>query len=314
VAKEDKPYVQKKTPLGMVLPKGLRAPKPTLREETSSDPPTKLLDSASGAPSPGPRVHVLFLKDASTSSNLLEQAMLKKGFHVTCVRHLEALEEEWQLGVHDLILLDGAVPQSDRLLLLRRSQTRNRPMPVMMVFKPDTEETDVRKALRKGALACVVRDARGNYLVRIPALIDSFAREHQLVATRELPGTRGDDPGTGASEDDLRALAEGSLGKIVDIKPAIITVQQGPDTGKSTQVDGVLCVIGRDSSCRLCLSDESISRFHASLKRFPNGAVLIKDLDSTNGTRIGNKPIKTARLLDGDEIHLGQDTVIRVSL
>jgi len=84
--------------------------------------------------------------------------------------------------------------------------------------------------------------------------------------------------------------------------------------GTVVQLDGSVCVVGRDPSCKLRLRDESISRFHSSIKQHKNGAVTIKDLNSTNGTYVGGRQRDIAELKDGDKILLGQDTLIKYQL
>ena len=84
-------------------------------------------------------MHLLFLNDASDSSNTVEEELMGRGFHVTSVQQLEALGQEWQLGVHDLILLDQSVSISDRLALLKTSGEWHRPIPIMMIFETGTE-------------------------------------------------------------------------------------------------------------------------------------------------------------------------------
>lgn len=72
-------------------------------------------------------------------------------------------------------------------------------------------------------------------------------------------------------------------------------------------------VIGRLDTCDLVLDDEGVSRRHAQFTVTESGTVL-EDLDSRNGTFVGNQPI-TRHLLSPDEIvRVGTQTVIKYAL
>ena len=53
---------------------------------------------------------------------------------------------------------------------------------------------------------------------------------------------------------------------------------------------GVTKVIGRDPGSDLCLTDQALSRAHAEVS-YRNGALMIRDLKSTNGTRVNGEEI-----------------------
>lgn len=65
-------------------------------------------------------------------------------------------------------------------------------------------------------------------------------------------------------------------------------------------------VVGRGSACDLVLSDLTVSRVHAELRREADGGWLIVDLGSLNGTRLnGWRLVGPARVRSGDEISFG---------
>jgi general secretion pathway protein E len=70
--------------------------------------------------------------------------------------------------------------------------------------------------------------------------------------------------------------------------------------------------IGRHGDNRLVLLDAKSSRFHGVIEPSPQG-LMLRDLESSNGTYLNNKPVKQAILADGDVIVIGS-TKIRVSL
>ena len=101
------------------------------------------------------------------------------------------------------------------------------------------------------------------------------------------------------------------LGVAVQLPKPSLVVVAGPDVGAVAHLTDSMFLIGRDPSCQLQLRDESVSRFHISIKPGPDGSLIIRDLNSTNGTYITGKRIHTEKLNEGDKILLGQNTLIR---
>jgi hypothetical protein len=65
-------------------------------------------------------------------------------------------------------------------------------------------------------------------------------------------------------------------------------------------------VVGRGSACDLVLSDLTVSRVHAELRRAEDGVWLLVDLGSLNGTRLnGWRLVGPAKVRSGDEISFG---------
>lgn len=66
-------------------------------------------------------------------------------------------------------------------------------------------------------------------------------------------------------------------------------------------------VIGRRPGTDLTLRDEGLSREHAVILRDPQtGVFSIEDLQSSNGTKVNGKRVRSAELCHNDEITLGQ--------
>jgi pSer/pThr/pTyr-binding forkhead associated (FHA) protein len=63
-------------------------------------------------------------------------------------------------------------------------------------------------------------------------------------------------------------------------------------------------VVGRGPGCAVALSDDSVSRRHARLV-FRDGAWIIQDLGSTNGTIVNGERVGRCRLELGDRVRLG---------
>ncbi|NUR93062.1 MAG: FHA domain-containing protein [Nonomuraea sp.] len=70
--------------------------------------------------------------------------------------------------------------------------------------------------------------------------------------------------------------------------------------------DRLRYVVGRGSACDLVLSDLTVSRVHAELRREGDGGWLLVDLGSLNGTRLnGWRLVGPARVKSGDEVAFG---------
>ena len=64
-------------------------------------------------------------------------------------------------------------------------------------------------------------------------------------------------------------------------------------------------VLGREDGCEVRVPDGSVSRRHARIEPSPDGHV-VRDLDSTNGTFVNDRPVLAPRILrDGDYLRVG---------
>ena len=111
-----------------------------------------------------------------------------------------------------------------------------------------------------------------------------------------------------------RALAPGSfrveaqtLADAGGVTPTLVL----PD-GRRVAVDREPFLIGRLPECAVALQDPNVSRRHAEIVRRRDAVVLV-DLDSTNGTLVNGSPVKESPLVDGDELTIGE-TVLRYEL
>jgi len=66
--------------------------------------------------------------------------------------------------------------------------------------------------------------------------------------------------------------------------------------------------IGRELDNNLRISDPSVSRYHATLRRTSEG-YLIQDQPSLNGIKVNDQKVSEAILTDGDQFLLGQVTI-----
>jgi hypothetical protein len=63
-------------------------------------------------------------------------------------------------------------------------------------------------------------------------------------------------------------------------------------------------LVGRHDACDVVVGHPSVSRRHARLS-FRDGHWVLRDLDSTNGTRVNGKRVVRCRLEPGDRLSLG---------
>jgi transcriptional regulator with GAF, ATPase, and Fis domain len=84
----------------------------------------------------------------------------------------------------------------------------------------------------------------------------------------------------------------------------VASVLSGAHKGMTTPMGGRLR-IGKASDNDLVLSDDTVSRHHCELIRSPEG-IHIRDLDSTNGTRVDGTRIREATVQPGSVVKVGE--------
>ena len=85
----------------------------------------------------------------------------------------------------------------------------------------------------------------------------------------------------------LEVVVGNAVGSQIEVEDEFLIGREAPDAGKLAD-------------------DHEISRRHARITRTPEGAFVIEDLASTNGTFVNGARIKASqRLTEGDRIELG---------
>ena len=108
----------------------------------------------------------------------------------------------------------------------------------------------------------------------------------------------------------------GSVGRITPVpqRDRCVLVQvQGEDLGRIVALQSDEFVIGRQQTCELPLSDNSVSRRHARI-RLVEGKHLLEDLGSANGTYVASSRITEHYLCDGDVVQFGSTVAYRYSV
>src|SRR4026208_805455 len=86
-----------------------------------------------------------------------------------------------------------------------------------------------------------------------------------------------------------------------DLDRVVLTVVEGADDGERFTLDDDRIVIGTHASADVVLSDPSVSRFHLEV-RATTGSVVLRDLGSTNGTRVDGVAVIEAPVTPGSTI------------
>jgi pSer/pThr/pTyr-binding forkhead associated (FHA) protein len=68
-------------------------------------------------------------------------------------------------------------------------------------------------------------------------------------------------------------------------------------------IDKDLTVVGRKEDCDLRLDHKSVSKMHCVIVK-TDGMLLLRDLGSTNGTRVNGQRVRRAALLPNDQLNI----------
>lgn len=87
---------------------------------------------------------------------------------------------------------------------------------------------------------------------------------------------------------------------------AVLLVLSGSQEGARIPLANPESILGRSPRADLTFPDEGVSREHAFLSfDGTSGAWALEDLQSTNGTRVNGKRVRSCTLHFGDEIQMG---------
>src|SRR5688572_19758025 len=94
--------------------------------------------------------------------------------------------------------------------------------------------------------------------------------------------------------------------------PFIVIASKGEEVGRWPLCDGAPVVIGRSPECDVAVRDILLSRRHCRLE--PSGPPertewTVIDLESKNGTQVGDEAVTRRALRDGDVLTLGKTRV-----
>ena len=90
---------------------------------------------------------------------------------------------------------------------------------------------------------------------------------------------------------------------------ASITIKSGSQAGLSLDITEGEMLIGRAEDCEIRVADKAVSGRHCAILN-EEGRYWIRDLESTNGTRLNGGLVKESRLKPGDMIMIGSVEMI----
>src|SRR5947209_4770436 len=73
------------------------------------------------------------------------------------------------------------------------------------------------------------------------------------------------------------------------------------DGGPPIEIVKDLVIVGRKEECDLRLDHKSVSKMHCVIVK-TDGLLLLRDLGSTNGTRVNGQRVRRAALLPNDQV------------
>ncbi|MDC0709053.1 sigma 54-interacting transcriptional regulator [Stigmatella sp. ncwal1] len=91
----------------------------------------------------------------------------------------------------------------------------------------------------------------------------------------------------------------------IQVREWTVEVSAGPDKSKKLTTQDSLVRVGSDPSSDLVLTDPTVSRRHLEIERTPKG-LLLKDLESRNGTYLDGRQVFQVLLQSGDKVQLGK--------
>ncbi len=78
----------------------------------------------------------------------------------------------------------------------------------------------------------------------------------------------------------------------------------GADGARKVPIGDKPLTVGRHSSNVIVLADQRASRYHCVVETTPEG-LTVRDLDSSNGTKVNGRLVKSSRIGDGDVVQVG---------
>src|SRR6476659_214341 len=124
--------------------------------------------------------------------------------------------------------------------------------------------------------------------------------------TMRLRAVEGAEPVEAVHESD-HVLTKSDLATVEALRPgtALLVVLRGPNTGARFLLDDDEVMSGRHPDSDIFLDDVTVSLKHAVFRR-TEGAFVVHDVGSLNGTYVNRELVDEVRLTTGDEVQIGK--------
>ncbi len=90
----------------------------------------------------------------------------------------------------------------------------------------------------------------------------------------------------------------------------ILKEKAGKNPGAEYPIRKDRITIGRHRDSDIFLEDLAVSRLHTTVMRDPSGQCVLRDENSANGTFVNGQKVMEYVLRDGDEVQVGQTTLV----
>ena len=107
----------------------------------------------------------------------------------------------------------------------------------------------------------------------------------------------------------LRAGRFSVAAEVIEGPDGLVPAELVLPGGGRIHIEAAPIIIGRMPECGVVLSDPNVSRRHAEVLRV-NEAFMVRDLGSTNGTKVNGAPVREQYLQSGDNITVGSTTIV----
>jgi hypothetical protein len=91
----------------------------------------------------------------------------------------------------------------------------------------------------------------------------------------------------------------------------ILGIIEGPDQGTTHLIRKPIITIGK-SNCDVNISDPRVSSQHCQIEIYGNHVIVLKDLQSMEGTYRNSHPVTMTCLRVGDKIQIGKSTLLLI--
>ncbi len=106
-------------------------------------------------------------------------------------------------------------------------------------------------------------------------------------------------------------LYTNGVGGELKVRRYVMLVTGGPDQGLERSLESGTVLIGTHPDNDVVLTDTTVSRYHLEIQ-MKAGGVLIQDLDTTNGTYMGQTRLGSVVVRERVQLRVGGDTILEV--